>query len=242
MYMSQFNLKTVKNSITAIVILFTIAGFSQSKNEFTLKIDSFYAKIKEQKNPQIIDARSSEEFAINHINGAANFNLETKNYAEYVSKLDKSKPVFIYSIGTGRSGQLASELLKNGFSEAHDLEGGIAAWIGGGKPFYSNSKSKLTLAEYKKVIANNNTVLVDIGSQYCGACKKVKPILETIKAEYGANLKILEIDLEVNPQIIADLKTVKVFPTLILYQNGKIVFKKDGLGDLKKDVDVALAH
>jgi thioredoxin-like negative regulator of GroEL len=70
----------------------------------------------------------------------------------------------------------------------------------------------------------------------------VKPVLETIKAEHGADLKIVEIDLEDNPQIIADIKTVKVFPTLILYQNGKIVFKKDGLGELKKDVEVALAH
>ncbi|MES2238804.1 MAG: thioredoxin domain-containing protein [Bacteroidota bacterium] len=240
--MSQFNLKIVKNSITAIVLLFTIAGFSQNKNEFTLQIDSFYAKIKEQKNPQIIDARSPEEFVINHINGAVNFNLETKNYTENVARLDKAKPVFIYSIGAGRSGQLANELLKNGFSEVHDLQGGIAAWIGGGKSFYSNSKSKLSLAEYNKIIADNQVVLVDIGSHYCGACKKVKPVLETIRAQYGENLKIVEIDLEDNPQVIADLKTVKVFPTLILYQNGKTVFKKDGLGDLKKDVDVALAH
>jgi thiol-disulfide isomerase/thioredoxin len=99
----------------------------------------------------------------------------------------------------------------------------------------------LTLAEYNKVIADNKTVLVDIGSKYCGACKKVKPVLETIKAQYGENLKIVEIELETSPQVIADLKTVKVFPTLILYQNGKIVFKKDGLGDLKNDVDLALA-
>lgn len=233
---------TVKNSITAMVLLFTIAGFSQNQNGSTLQIDPFYAKIKEQKNPQIIDARAAQEFAINHINGAVNFNLESKNYTEYVARLDKSKPVFIYSIGAGRSAQLAKELVKNGFSEAYVLEGGIAAWIGSGKPFYFNSKSKLTLAEYKKIIADNNIVLVDIGSQYCGACKKVKPVLETIRAEYGSNLKIVEIDLEDNPQIIADLKTVKVFPTLILYKKGKIIFKKDGLADLKKDVDVALAN
>jgi rhodanese-related sulfurtransferase len=240
--MNQFSLKSVKNSITAIVFLVTIAGFSQNQNVFTLKVDSFSAKIKEQKSPQLIDARGPEEFALNHINGALNFNLQTENYAKYVAQLDKSKPVFIYSIGAGRSGQLAKELLKNGFSEVHDLEGGIAAWIGSGKPFYTNLKSKLTLAEYQKIITDNNTVLVDIGSKYCGACKKVKPILETIRAEYGANLKIIEIELEESPQVIADLKTVKVFPTLILYQNGKIVFKKDGAADLEKDVDLALAH
>lgn len=231
-----------KNSIATIVFLFTIAGFSQNQNVKTLPLDSFSSKIESQKSAQIIDARGSEEFAINHINGAVNFNLGSKNYEEYVARLDKTKPVFIYSIGAGRSVQLAKELLKNGFADVNALQGGIAAWIGSGKPYYFNSKSKLTIAEYNKILADNKTVLVDIGSRYCGACKKVKPVLETIRAEYGTNVKILEIDLEDNPQIIADLKTVKVFPTLVLYQNGKIVFKKEGLGDLKKEVDLALAH
>lgn len=234
--------KIFKNSITTITLLSAIVGFAQNKNTFTLPLDSFSAKIKDQEKPQIIDARSAEEFTINHINGAVNFNLQTADYAKYVTALDRSKPVFIYSIGSGRSGQLANELLKIGFSEVNDLEGGIAAWIGGGKPFYSNSKSKLSLAEYQKLVADNNTVLVDIGSRYCGACKKVKPVLESIRTEYGANLKIVEIDLEENPQVIADLKTVTVFPTLILYRKGKVIFKKEGFGDLKKDVEVALAQ
>ena len=38
-------------------------------------------------------------------------------------------------------------------------------------------------------------MLVDIGSVYCGACKKVKPVLETIRTEYGASLKVVEIDI-----------------------------------------------
>lgn len=233
--------KIFKNTIATAILLFTVAGFSQNKSSNTVSLDVFYSKIQSEKKPQIIDARGPEEFALNHINGAVNFNLESKDYAAQVAKLDKSKPVFTYSIGAGRSVWLADDLLKKGFKEAYSLEGGIANWIGNGKPFYANSKSKLTLAEYKKIIAENKDVLVDIGSIYCGACKKVKPVLETIKAQYGSNLKIVEIDLEDSPQVIADLKTVKVFPTLILYKDGKIVFKKEGLGDLKNDVDVALA-
>jgi len=230
-----------KINITALILLFTIVGVSQNKSSNTVSLDVFYSKIQNEKKPQIIDARGPEEFALNHIKGAVNFNLESKDYTQQVAKLDKTKPVFTYSIGAGRSVWLADELLKNGFKEAYSLEGGIANWIGSGKPFYSNSKSKLTLAEYNKIIAENKDVLVDIGSVYCGACKKVKPVLETIKAQYGPNLKIVEIDLEDNTQVIADLKTIKVFPTLILYQNGKIVFKKEGFENLKKEVDVALA-
>ena len=230
-----------KNSITAIAFLWAVAAFSQNEIHSSLSLDSFYSKIKSQKNPQIVDARTSEEFALNHIEGAVNFNLQSENYAQSVAKLDKSKPVFIYSIGAGRSVALEKELLKNGFSEAYSLEGGIANWIGNGKPFYSNLKSKLSLAEFNKIISDNKTVLVDIGSKYCAPCKKVKPVLETIRSEYGTHLKIVEIELEDSPQVIADLKTVKVFPTLILYENGKIIFKKEGVNDLKSEVDVALA-
>lgn len=232
--------KIFKNSITTAILLFTVLGFSQNKSSNTVTLDVFYSKIKSEKNPQIIDARGPEEFTLNHINGAVNFNLESKDYDQQIAKLDKTKPVFTYSIGAGRSVWLADDLLKKEFKEAYSLEGGIANWIGNGKPFYANSKSKLTLAEYKKIITENKDVLVDIGSKYCAPCKKVKPILETIKAQYGENLKIVEIELEDSPQVIADLKTVKVFPTLILYKDGKIVFKKEGLTDLKNDIDAAL--
>ena len=232
--------KILKNSITTLILLFTIVGFSQG-NSANILLDAFYAKIKSQKNPQIIDARGADEFALNHIESAVNFNTKSEDFEKQVTALNPSEPVFIYSIAAYRSGLLSTELSKRGFTEVYILEGGIASWIGGGKPFHSNLKSKLTLPEYKKIVADNHFVLVDIGSKYCATCKTVKPILEDIRTRYGEKLKIVQIELEESPQVIADLKTVKVFPTLILYQNGKIIFKKDGLGNLKSDVDVALA-
>lgn len=233
--------KILKNGITTLILLFTIVGFSQG-NSANILLDAFYSKIKNQKNPQIIDARGADEFALNHIEGAVNFNLKSEDYEKHVAALSPSQPVFIYSIAAYRSGLLSTDLAKRGFSEVYILEGGIASWIGGGKPFYSNLKSKLSIADYKKIISENKYVLVDIGSKYCATCKTVKPILEDIRTQYGDKLKIVQIELEESPQVIADLKTVKVFPTLIFYNNGKIIFKKDGLGDLKNDVDVALAH
>lgn len=222
------------------MLFLSIIGSAQGKSA-NLLLDAFYSKIKSQKNPQIVDARGTDEFALNHIEGALNFNIKSEDYEKQVAALNPAQPVFIYSIAAYRSGLLSTDLAKRGFAEVYILEGGIASWIGGGKPFYTNLKSKLSLEEYKKIIAANNYVLVDIGSKYCATCKTVKPILENLRTQYGEKLKIIQIELEESPQIIADLKTVKVFPTLILYQNDKIVFKKDGLGDLKNDVDLALA-
>ena len=60
----------LKTSLTAIAFLLAIAVFSQNENHNSLSLDSFYSKIKSQKNPQIVDARTSEEFALNHIEGS----------------------------------------------------------------------------------------------------------------------------------------------------------------------------
>lgn len=229
-------------AITALLTLNT--AFSQTdvnKEQFHLSLDSFSAKISRQLKPQIIDARSPEEFALNHINGAINFNLQSESYSAFVQQLSKNKPVFIYSIATGRSGQLTADLHKQGFEEVYDLKGGIANWIGGGKPYYTTVKKGLTLPEYQNILASNKTVLVDIGSKYCGSCKKVKPILDTLRNEQGEALKIIEIELEQSPQLIKELNTVNAFPYLILYEQGKIVWKKTGIGNLKAKIDVALA-
>jgi rhodanese-related sulfurtransferase/glutaredoxin len=234
-----------KKIIAAAVVLFITASiFAQPAKEdglVTLSLDSFTAKIGRQQRPQIVDARSPEEFAFNHIENALNFNVQTAGYEEYVKALDKTRPVFIYAINTGRSSVLAHDLKKKGFAAAYDLEGGIANWIGSGRPYLSSVKKGVTLTEYNRIIASGETVLVDIGSRYCPQCKKVKPVLDSIRNEYPAGVKILEIELEENPQLIAALKTVNVFPYFILYNKGAIVYKRSGLNALKADLDQALA-
>ncbi|MEI9942800.1 MAG: thioredoxin family protein [Chitinophagaceae bacterium] len=130
--------------------------------------------------------------------------------------------------------------MKKVFLEVYDLKGGIANWIGNGKPYYTSAKKGLSLAEYRSIIASNETVLVDIGSRYCGSCKKVKPVLDTLRKENGTGLKIIEIDLEESPQLITELKMVNAFPYLIVYRQGKIVFQKSGIANLKNNIDVAL--
>lgn len=230
-------------SLLAALFIFTI-GLAQTEKKdetVTLALDSFTAKIGKQAKPQIIDARSPEEFAYNHINGALNFNLQTAGYTTFAQGLDKAKPVFIYAINTGRSSALAKELKRLGFTAVYDLAGGIANWIGSGQPYYTSLKKGLSLPEYKNIVASNQTVLVDIGSRYCAACKKVKPILDSLRKQHGDALKTVEIDLEESPALIAALKTVNVFPYLILYNQGDIILKKAGAEDIKPEIDAALA-
>lgn len=87
----------------------------------------------------MIDARSAEEYALNHAKGAVNINPGAANADEAINALQKDQPVFIYSIGTGRSGQLARDLRKKGFREVYELKGGIANWVGGGEKYFTTA-------------------------------------------------------------------------------------------------------
>ncbi|GAB3800455.1 thioredoxin domain-containing protein [Spirosoma humi] len=233
----------MKKQFLSLLILvgFVSLAFAQpEKPEGLLPIDQFAAKVKAQTIPQLIDARSAEEFALNHIPDAINVNLQTEGYETLVKGISQSKPVFIYSIANGRSVALATDLRKKGFREVYVLDGGIGAWTGSGNPLYSTAKKGLTLTEYNQILASNKLVLVDIGSKYCGSCKKVKPILETLRQQHGDALTIVEIELEESPALIASLKTVSSFPYLILYKQGEIVLKRAGLTDLKTELDTKL--
>ena len=217
-----------------------VAATSAQETQKLASLEEFSTKLSQQENPQIIDARSAEEFALNHLPRAVNFNLQSTNYAALVKILDPAKPVFVYSIQNGRSSALAGDLRSRGFREVYDLEKGLGNWVGGGKPLFVAGKEELSLSEFKQILASNKLVLVDIGSRYCGSCKRVKPILKTLRQELGEALKIVELGLEESPELIASLKTVNAFPYLILYQQGEIVWQRSGITDLKSDLDLAL--
>lgn len=233
-------IKTLKFIVLSLVLSTTVlAQKSDTETNNLVSVAIFASKIQQQAKPQIIDARSAEEFTQNHINGAINLIPQD---ASFIEKLNPSQPVFVYSIANGRSVVFAKDLASKGFKEVYVLDGGIGAWVGQGKTVFTTAKKGLTLNDFNNILASNKLVLVDVGSRYCGSCKKVKPVLETLRKEHGDALKIVEIDLEESPQLIASLKKVTSFPYLILYKQGKVTFEKSGIAELKGVLDTALAQ
>jgi rhodanese-related sulfurtransferase len=81
------------------------------------------------KDIQLIDVRTPEEFSEGHINDAININFYDDNFIEEMSsKLDKSKPVYVYCRSGGRSGKASKKLEAAGFTKVYDLEGGFMNW------------------------------------------------------------------------------------------------------------------
>ncbi len=77
---------------------------------------------------QFIDVRTSKEFKKEHIIGAQNIDYLSINFDSEIQKLDKTKPVILYCRSGKRSAKSSKKLLKAGFTEIYDLEGGIMNW------------------------------------------------------------------------------------------------------------------
>jgi len=214
--------------VLTIAVTSVFAQTASSKSG--ISFEAFEAKLKQASpNPQILDARSSEEFELNHLKEALNVNL--KNDAELqqqLAKLDKGKPVFVYSINNGRSGQLATKLKEQNFKEVYELPGGISKWIGAGRPVETKTGTGLTLVEYNKLVQSDKLVLVDVHSKFCGSCKKLSPIVDSVASENPNTVKLVKVELFDNKQLGKSLN-IESIPTLILYKGDKIVWRNSGL-------------
>ena len=83
------------------------------------------------------------------------------------------------------------------------------------------------MSAYTNLINSPQPVLVDFTAEWCGPCKTMAPELKKLVAEFGDRLKIIKIDIDKNQELAGKLQ-VRSVPTLILYKNGKQVWRQSG--------------
>ena len=83
-------------------------------------------------------------------------------------------------------------------------------------------------SNFNKLINSNKPVLIDFYADWCGPCKAQAPILKEVSKEINEKARILKIDVDKN-QGIANRYQVRGVPTLILFKNGEIIWRKSGI-------------
>lgn len=96
-------------------------------------------------------------------------------------------------------------------------------------------------SSFNTIINSETPVLVDFYAEWCGPCKSLAPILESVKAELGDALRIVKIDVDKN-QLLASNYQVKGVPTMLLFKNGKQVWRQSGVLQKNDLIAVIKAH
>ncbi|MFT6867049.1 MAG: thioredoxin 1 [Cyclobacteriaceae bacterium] len=94
------------------------------------------------------------------------------------------------------------------------------------------------MANFHELINQNRPTLVDFYADWCGPCKMMPPILESVKTQFGDKVHILKVDVDKN-QKAATKYGIRSIPTIILFKNGKIAWRKTGVAQLN-EISLAL--
>lgn len=209
-----------------------------SKNIEVIAPEAFAKKINETKNAQILDVRTPEEFASEHIDNAANVNWLGDDFVVKASKYDKSKPVFVYCKSGARSAKASEKLQELGFKTIYTLEGGMLKWNATGLSKPNDKIIGMCSQEYSELLNSDKKVLIDFYAEWCAPCKKMTPYLLKMQKDLADKVVIIRLNADENKTLISEMK-IDELPTLLLYENKEVKWKHSGFiseEDLKKQL------
>lgn len=181
----------------------------------------------------ILDVRTKSEFRSGYIQGAVNYDINSRDFEDNISRLDKGKKILVYCLSGGRSATAANILASKGFSEVYNLSGGINVWKNKDFPIVQGDSDYqevpgMTIEEFNKFINDDELVLINFNATWCSTCKKMAPILDDIAFIFGDNIRLVKIDADKNSSLLKQ-KSINEIPTTFLFKNGKLVWEQGGM-------------
>jgi rhodanese-related sulfurtransferase len=124
--------KQIMNILYWIAFAAIAAYFAYAKGWILSDFESItpkqaYTLLENDQNVTILDVRTDDEFAQEHIDGATHIPLQILNENLYQLQSDKDKKIIVYCHSGNRSVAASRILIQNGFVPLN-LKGGISQW------------------------------------------------------------------------------------------------------------------
>lgn len=116
--------------IATAAMLMTACKANIKNTESYRSVDVATAKdiIATEDNVVILDVRTPSETANGIVEGAMKIDVLNSSFVDEIAKLDKEKTYVVYCKSGGRSVRAAKKMLKAGFTNVVNVEGGYTAW------------------------------------------------------------------------------------------------------------------
>jgi thioredoxin 1 len=193
-------------------------------NAQLLAPDKFEQQLNQIPGGQLVDVRTPGEFGGGHLKGATNLDYRNPGFDETLARLDKSKPVFVYCLSGGRSGEAAKLMRAQGFSSVYELEGGYLKWTTKLKPVEGaaadQSASSISQAQLNTILGGNDLVLLDFYAPWCGPCVKMMPTIDQLEKTYSGRLQVVKVNADANKALLQAYQVDEI-PTLLLLKKSQ---------------------
>ncbi len=220
---------------TLNIILIMIFSNSLLEAQKIIQLSSAdFQKIAQSGKGTLLDVRTESEYDAEHIEGAGQLNYYAFDFRKKVALLPKDQPVYVYCNVGYRSHKAAEILVELGYTEIYNLAHGIMDWNLNEMPVVKGDRSKLikdnevSPIAYKDLIHSTELVFIDFYAPWCGPCRQMMPMIDSIATEYKGKVTVAKVNSDVSKKLVKQLE-LRGVPYFQMFKNGKLILTKSGL-------------
>ena len=234
-------INVVKNLMGRILFLVFLSGVSTVWAQTTqqpaevIHVNSIeFQKLIEKGNGTLLDVRTKSEFNAEHIENSGQLNYYSTGFKRKLELLPDDQPILLYCNTGYRSRKAGEYLVKNGYRQVYNLEHGIMEWNLEELPVIEGDKSQLgkenmvSLDQYTQMINSESLVFIDFYAQWCGPCRQMMPMIDSLKTEYHGRVNIEKVNADISKKLVKELALIGV-PHFVLYKDNQLLYEKNGL-------------
>jgi thioredoxin 1 len=82
----------------------------------------------------------------------------------------------------------------------------------------------VTDSNFEELLKSEKPLVLDFWAEWCGPCRMVSPIIDTLAKEYEGRVSIGKLDVDANDCVVSQFN-VRNIPTILFFKDGEVVDK-----------------